>query len=231
VHLDASLSKEWTSPHIPELVCIQVAVSFLSHEVSLLNSIRLRNWSRNLSRCFVCLRIFPFRLLHVKGCEPLHFLYFNRLISGSDSSMCHKVFESLSIYFLIYSLYYRTLCMQCFCNSWCVRNLLVIVLRLNKSLKLAESIVSLYTHQIAQAKHQLWFLSTVNSPLLVCHRHCQRRPLSIALKFDAERCLPHTAGDLNISNYTILNTFKLQAKRIWLYTAHPDALNPLSIVL
>jgi len=34
--------------------------------------------------------------------------------------------------------------MQCFCNSWRVRNLLVFVLRLNKSLRLAESIVSLY---------------------------------------------------------------------------------------
>jgi len=35
--------------------------------------------------------------------------------------------------------------MQRFCNSWCVRKLLVMVLRLNKSLKLAESIVSLHT--------------------------------------------------------------------------------------
>jgi len=30
--------------------------------------------------------------------------------------------------------------MHCFCNSWCVRNLLVMVLRLNKSLKSAELI-------------------------------------------------------------------------------------------
>jgi hypothetical protein len=30
--------------------------------------------------------------------------------------------------------------MQCFCNSWCVRNLLVMVLRLNKSLKYRELI-------------------------------------------------------------------------------------------
>jgi len=34
--------------------------------------------------------------------------------------------------------------MQRFCNTWRVRNLLVMVLRLNKSLKLAESIVSLH---------------------------------------------------------------------------------------
>jgi hypothetical protein len=30
--------------------------------------------------------------------------------------------------------------MQCFCNSWCVRNLLMMVLRLNKSLKYREHI-------------------------------------------------------------------------------------------
>jgi len=33
--------------------------------------------------------------------------------------------------------------MQCFCNSWRVRNLIVMVLRVNKSLRLAESIVRL----------------------------------------------------------------------------------------
>jgi len=35
--------------------------------------------------------------------------------------------------------------MQCFANSWCVRNLLVMDLMLSQSLKLAESIVSLHT--------------------------------------------------------------------------------------
>ena len=34
--------------------------------------------------------------------------------------------------------------MQCFCNSWRVGNLLVMVLRLKKPLKLAESIMSLH---------------------------------------------------------------------------------------
>ena len=35
--------------------------------------------------------------------------------------------------------------MQHFCNSWQVRNLVVMVLRLNKSFKLAEHMVSLLT--------------------------------------------------------------------------------------
>ena len=43
---------------------------------------------------------------------------------------------------LLYSLYNRTSLMQQFCNSWHVRYLLVMTLRLNKFLKLAESIVS-----------------------------------------------------------------------------------------
>ena len=93
-----------------------------------------------------------------------------------------------------------------------------------------SSIVSLYPHQTAQAQHQLSSLSIVNTPLLVCHRQCQWTPGSIAPNFQAERSSPLTAGDLNISNYTILNTFKLLARRIWLFAARPDALNPLSIM-
>jgi len=91
-----------------------------------------------------------------------------------------------------------------------------------------SSIVSLYPHQTAQAQLQLAFLSTVNTPLLPCCRQCQWRPHSVAPNFHAERSSPQTAGDVNISNYTILNTFKLQ--RIWLYAARPDWLNPLSVV-
>jgi len=91
-----------------------------------------------------------------------------------------------------------------------------------------SSIVCLYPHQTAQAQHQLSSRSTVNTPLRQCRRQCQRWPHSIAPNFHAERSSPQTAGDLNISNYTILNTVKLQ--RIWLFTARPDALNPLSVV-
>jgi len=88
------------------------------------------------------------------------------------------------------------------------------VLRLNKSLNLAESIVSLHPHQTAQAQHQIWSLSTVNTPLLVCRLQRQRRPLSIAPNPHAERYSPQIAGNLNISNYTILDTFKVHARRI-----------------
>jgi len=90
------------------------------------------------------------------------------------------------------------------------------------------SIVSLCPHQTAQAQLPLSSLSTVNTPLLPCRRQCQRRPYSVAPNFHAERSSPQTAGNLNISNYTILNTFKLQ--RIWLLAARPDVLNPLSLV-
>jgi len=91
-----------------------------------------------------------------------------------------------------------------------------------------SSIVSLYPHKTAQAQLQLSSLSTANTPLLPCHGQCQRRSHCVAPNFNAERSSPQTAGDLNISNYTILNTFKKQ--RIWLYAACPDTLTPLSIV-
>jgi len=64
----------------------------------------------------------------------------------------------------------------------------------------------------------------------MCHRQCQRRSLSIALNFHAERSSPLTAGDLLISNYTILNTIKLHSRRIWLFATCPSTLNPLRIV-
>jgi len=91
-----------------------------------------------------------------------------------------------------------------------------------------SSIVSLYPHQTAQSQLQLLCPSTVNTPLLLCRQQCQRRPHSIALNFHAERSSTETAGNLNISNYTMLNTFKLQ--RIWLFPAHPNGLNLLSVV-
>jgi len=119
--------------------------------------------------------------------------------------------------------------MQCFCNSWHVRHLLVMVLRLSKSLKLAESIVSWHPHQTAQAQRQLSSITTVNIPLLACHQQFRRRPLSVASNFHGERSSPQTAGNLNISNYTILNTFRLHARRTWLFTVCPDSLNPLSV--
>jgi len=120
--------------------------------------------------------------------------------------------------------------MQCLCNSWCVKNILVMVLRLIKSLKLAEIIMSLHPHQAAQAHQQFLSFSTVYTALVVCGRQCQRRTHSIAPKFHAERSTPHTAGNLHISNYTILNTIKLQAKRIGLFAESPDWWNPLRVM-
>jgi hypothetical protein len=88
--------------------------------------------------------------------------------------------------------------------------------------------MSLYPHRTAQAQHQLCSLSTVNPPLVLCRRQCERRQHSIAANFHAERSSPYTAGDIHISNYTILNTFKLE--RIGLFAAHPDVVNPLSVL-
>jgi len=66
--------------------------------------------------------------------------------------------------------------------------------------------------------------------LLACRRQCQGRPLSVAPNCYAERSSPQTAGNVNISNYTILNTFTLQARRIWVLAARHNTLNPLSVV-
>jgi len=93
-----------------------------------------------------------------------------------------------------------------------------------------SSIVSLYPHQTAQAQHQHSSLCTVKTPLLACRRQCQRRHFSVAPNFHAERSSPRTAGNLNISNYSILITFKLHSRTIWQFTAGPDALNLLSVV-
>jgi len=101
---------------------------------------------------------------------------------------------------------------------------------INKCHKLVVCIVSLHPHQTAQALHQQSFCSTVWTPLLACCRQCQRRPLSFDLNVDAKRSSPQTADDLNISNYTILNTFKLHASRIWLFPACPNTLSPLRVV-
>ena len=53
--------------------------------------------------------------------------------------------------------------MQCFCNSWRVRNLLVMVLRFNK---LAKSILSLHTRLLRP--------STNFCPFLQCILHSSR---------------------------------------------------------
>jgi len=79
------------------------------------------------------------------------FLCSTLFISGIDYYMHRKLFESLRVYFLhgfcigfILFIVLWNIEHAAFCNSWRVRNLLVMVLRVNKSLKLAESIVSLH---------------------------------------------------------------------------------------
>jgi len=86
------------------------------------------------------------------------------------------------------------------------------------------------THQAAQAQHQLSYLATVCTPHVACRRQCKRWPISVAPNFLAKRCSSQTAGDLNISNSTILDTIKLRTTWNWLYAARPDALNPLSVM-
>jgi hypothetical protein len=120
--------------------------------------------------------------------------------------------------------------MQRFCNTWNVRNLLVLVLRLNRSRKWAESIVSLPNHHAAQARYQLLSVSTVYTQHLECHRQYQGTSLPVAPNCPTQTRSPQTAGDLNISNYTILNTFKLPTGWISLSPADRNGLNPLRMM-
>jgi len=89
--------------------------------------------------------------------------------------------------------------------------------------------VNLYPHQAAQAKHQLWSICTVYTPLGACHQQCQRRLRSVAPNCHGERNSPQTAGYINISNYSSLKTIKLHVRKIWLFTVYSDVLNPLSV--
>lgn len=115
-------------------------------------------------------------------------------------------------------------------SSWPVRNLLVTILRLNKSLKLAESIMNLHPQQASQYQYQRSSLSTVYTPVVMCRQQFPRIPLSFALNFKAAWSSPQSAGDLYILSYTTLNTIKLQARRIRLFMVHSNVLKPISIV-
>jgi hypothetical protein len=76
----------------------------------------------------------------------------NLSMSGIEYYTRRAVFGTIKVYFisrfrigfnflvLFYSYYYGTSRMRCFCNSWRVTNHLVIVLRLNESLKCCERI-------------------------------------------------------------------------------------------
>jgi hypothetical protein len=106
----------------------------------------------------------------------------------------------------------------------------MMVLRVKKSLKLAEFVVSLYPHQAAQAQHQLLTPSTVYTLLLTCYGECQRRPLSVARSFHVKRSSPQTAGGSNLTSNTIRNPFMMHSRSQSLFPVRPDMLNPLSIV-
>jgi len=171
-----------------------------------------------------------FQLVWGRGCGLGYFLCSNLFISGVDYHTHHEVSRLPRVNFSFYSHYHGTSRMQHFCNSWHGRNVLVMVSRIDKSLKLAENIVSLHPHQPAQAQHLLSSHSKANTPLVASCWRCQGRHQSITPNFHAERSSPQTAGDLKVSNYTILNTIKLHAGRIWLFAACPDALNLLSVI-
>jgi len=103
----------------------------------------------------------------------VHFCCSNLFISGIDYYTRHEVFGSLRggffmgfVLVLFYLYNYGTLHMQHFCNSWRVRNLLVMVLRFNKFLKSAESIMSLHTRLLRPS-------TNVHSSLQ-CILHCSR---------------------------------------------------------
>jgi hypothetical protein len=100
--------------------------------------------------------------------------------------------------------------MQCFCNSWRVRNLLVMVLRLNKSLKYRELIPT--PDCSGPAPTFVPFYSQYSTSC-VSSTMPEKTP-SGAPNVHAERSSPQTASDLNKSNFTILNTFKLHARKM-----------------
>ena len=66
--------------------------------------------------------------------------------------------------------------MQHFCNSWRVRNLLVMVLRLKQSLMLAESIVSLHTSLLRPSTNFCLFLHCIFHSSSVIN-NCREDPL------------------------------------------------------
>jgi len=119
--------------------------------------------------------------------------------------------------------------MQRFCNCWRVWNLLLMVLRFNESLMLAQSIVSLCARLLRPSSNIGSFLQCILYSLCVTD-NARDDPFPLTPNFHAERSSPLTAGDLNISHCTILNTFKIHTRRIWLFAVRHKALNPLSIM-
>ena len=116
--------------------------------------------------------------------------------------------------------------MQRFSNCWRVRNLLVMMLRLNQ---LAYSIMSLHTRLLRPSTNFRPFLQCILHSSHVIN-NAKEDPFPLRLISNAERSSPQTAGDLNTSNYTILNTFKLHSRKIYLLAERPNTLNLLSVL-
>jgi len=68
------------------------------------------------------------------------------------------------------------------------------------------------------------------TPIVTCRHQSRRWLLSITLNLDPQRRSPQTEGNLIISKYTRLNTFKSHARCIWIFAEPPDLLTPRSVL-
>ena len=132
-------------------------------------------------------------------------IFSNLFLWGIEYYTRRKVFGSLRVYFI----YWFCVGFISFIVLWDITHAAFLQLLVCKELA-CEGVEAQYTsqvswkyceltHQAAQALHQLSSLSTVYTPLLVCHQRCQGRPFSIPPNFHAEWSSPQTACDLNIS--------------------------------
>jgi len=172
-----------------------------------------------LGSCLVCLR-----------CS-------SQCMSGFDYYTRRKVFESLRVYFL-YCFYIGFIL---FIVLWDIAHAVFLQLLAYREPHIygveAEWISQVSWKYCELTPTRLLRLTTNRRPFLLCILHYSRvvqdareDPISVAPNLRAETSSPQIAGDLNISNYTILNTIKLHARRFWLFTARSDALNMLGVV-
>jgi hypothetical protein len=77
-----------------------------------------------------------------------------------------------------------------------------------------SSVESLCPQLTAQGQEQLSSLSTVHTPFIAGRRQSQKGPTFIASNFHAKSSSPLTPVDLNISQYTVLNTIQFDVRTI-----------------
>jgi hypothetical protein len=116
--------------------------------------------------------------------------------------------------------------MQRFCSSWYVRNLHVMILRVNK---LAESIVSIHTRLLRPSTN----FSPVLQFLLLFSRvidNAREDPIPLPRIFmpKEDHLRQLATSTYQISSYWTPS--KLHAARIWLFPARPEVFNMRSIV-